>query len=237
MRSTKQLILNLFLLGIIIIFPQSVHSQDQIKSNIDKIRELKEKVASKVSELREKQKVYVQGEVKSIKEDTFILITPDGDKTIQSDKNTNYYWINSTGKKLTISFKNIEKGDFFSVYGENSVDENILASQAVGKTDTFTLEGTVSEKSTTGKKFTLILDQKNTSFPTVLTSSTILYSITKGSLKDAAFSDITNGSRVFVRGSYTDSQKNIIDPKRIILLSHGKENITPTPSLRPLPTK
>lgn len=201
------------------IFAYPVLAQTPI-DNLEKIRELKEKVASKVSELRQKKKQHISGEVKSAKDGIILLITPDGEKSVQVEKTTKYYWIKTNGEKLNLTFTNVEQGDAISIIGEGIDTDSITARTVIGKIKTFAISGNVSTWSKVNKQFTLKLE--NSEIKIMATAATVLLLGKDNKIVKGNLNDILDGAEVLVRGYNQDEINSSVTALRIIIISSQK---------------
>lgn len=191
-----------------------------------KIRELKDRVASKVSELRSKRISYYSGEVKKIDKNSFLLLTNEGEKNVTYQNSIKYLWVNNNGKVINLSINNLEVGDNISLRSESDDNGAIEATIIVGKYVTFNLTGTVSEI-TPDKKVIISLAAKDTTETTVtiLTNEkTKIEKIKDAKVIEGTFKDINKKDVVLIRGTYKDIQKKEISAMRILIKSPNKKS-------------
>lgn len=107
-------------------------SAAETNQNLEKVRQLKEKVAEKVAQLKGEELRVYQGEISDISEE---LITIIGKKSlqlrIQTNSQTKFTWLNTDGKKLNISFKDLTKGDFITAWGEANKETGLLTAKVI----------------------------------------------------------------------------------------------------------
>ncbi len=110
---------------------------------LEKIKILKEKVATKVNELRQSEKHAILGTVTDISDDTISIKSENGkDINIQTTEDTLYFSFDKSGKKSQSSVKKINKDTLISAFGfleESDMEgkiiyiENPLPIHIVGK--------------------------------------------------------------------------------------------------------
>lgn len=216
------------------ISPTASPSANPTVDEVSIIRELKEKVAQKVTELRKNKKIVYYGEIKEIKEESFVLITNNGEKTIDTLQKTNYYWINTQGKKLKLSFSNLEKGDFVVIDGETEEGDKITAKTIVGKAQLFILMGNINKVIRDGQSLTVSFKAKDVPMTIIVTDNTDILNLNDdNSLKKGNFKDLESEEKIIILGSYNDNTKEKIQAKKIIIYQRP----TLTPTLKSIPTK
>lgn len=193
-----------------------VFSQTGIEN--EKIKKLKEKVANKVAELRQSKTFVLSGKVKSKNAECFILISEDGDKKILISKDTKYYWINGTGKKLNINYSNLEAGDDFAVLAFGFPEDDLTAKIAIGKLNNFSITGKIKEEPASNK-ITINLSDKSASIPIAIQAATEIFSLNNdGETLRAKKSDLTIGTKALIRVYRNEEKDNEIIAKRILIL-------------------
>ena len=210
--------------------PVSTPSAGVQNEKLEKIRELKEKVARKVSQLRQEKKLVLMGEIKRLEDDGFVLMTNDGEKTVRTKKETKYYWINTNGKQLVITFDNFEKGDFVAVNGEKDVDDSILAKIVVGKLPSFFLTGVVTKVIQDGETLVVSFKEKGVSMSAVVSrNAKISLFDEKLNINLGRFTDIARGIKFMGYGSYKGDDKEKILVRYFLILSKPSNTSTISP--------
>lgn len=189
----------------------------QTRETFDKVKELKEKVASKVAELRQIKSFVLSGKVKSKEKESFILITEDGEKKISVDNDTKYFWINILGKKLNINYSNLEVNDDFAVLAFGDAENDLTASIAIGKLNNFAIMGKIVQEPV-DKKLKLILIDKNTELSIIIKTSTEISHLAKDGRKiKSKISDLTKKSPLLIRGNYDEDSSKEISAQRMLI--------------------
>jgi len=218
----KKILISIFVISLSVFASSNILAITPTPNNLEKINDLKERVASKVAELRATKITILSGGIKSRSEDSFVLITSSGEKTISVGQDTKYYWASSAGKILKIGFSNLEKGDNFTVKTEGE-DEGAIATILIGKDQTFTLIGTVTFIDNVNRNIKLSIKKNDKPLSIAVEKTTVISAISdKGTLDLGKFSDISENSSVFIRGRYTDNTRKEISAKRIIIIKSPK---------------
>lgn len=176
----KKIILFILVCSLILISAMPVKgvvdsSPSAAKNNqeLDKIRQLKEKVAEKVAKLKVGSEKIYQGKVMENNEGLITLIDENNNQLkIQTNSQTSFIWLNTDAKKLTISLKDIVKNDYVTAWGEVNQETNLLTARVIsGRLPLFFFTCLVSETNTItnvlscqnkvkAKTFDLTIDEK-----------------------------------------------------------------------------
>lgn len=202
----------------------------QTPDNENIINEIKEKVASKVAEIRQSKQFVISGKVKSKNNESFILISDDGDKKILTDKTAKYYWINTIGKKINITYSNLAVDDDFAVLTKGFTIDETTASMAIGKFNTFVFKGMVIQEPV-DKKITIRLEDKNTEIPIAIQTATNLSVLNKnGENATVKIADLKEETKLLIRGYYNTEKDNEIIATRVLIFEKSPlSKNTPTP--------
>lgn len=106
--------------------PTSAEIIDKLK----KIEILKEKIATKVAEIREKEKGAIGGTIKKVSTSTITIATAKGDQTISFLDDVTYYSLKEGTKKET-SAKMIKEQEFITVFGYYDQEKTTLAAKYI----------------------------------------------------------------------------------------------------------
>jgi hypothetical protein len=185
---------------------QSTKAEDQIK-------ELRERVATKVAELSKKMLKSWSGNFKSFTSGKISLTTKEGEKIIFVDDQTKIFRIGATGKK-TIETSNLVVGEDVVAIGSVNQDTGQMTAKVIiaksllvvinGKvTEVDKEEGTVKVQSLTRGLFVVDVEQS---------TKTLIWQKASG-LNAGGFSKININDRVQVVGMYPLKKKE--DEKRI----------------------
>ncbi len=112
-------------------------------------QELLDRVATQVAQLANQlQKVYV-GTITSVGTSSYIITTPDGDKTVGTNDVTTFYRIRS-GNTTSVTFDSLKSGDDISAMGNIDPQTNAMtAREIIAKIKRFNIVGKIATVSGT----------------------------------------------------------------------------------------
>lgn len=216
--------------------PAAEESTPTPKLDLEKIKELKDKVASKVSELRQKKKILLSGKIKTVKEDNITLTTDTGDKVVNFDKTTKYFWTKTSGTVMKINSGNLSEGDDFAVLAEGYDNEALSAIIMIGKINTFLIEGQIKSLNAVDKTFKIAIKDKETELLISVTEATDISILSSGNdFKTGKFGNLAKGGKVLIRGNYANSKNQDIQAKRILIFPQNEAQ-NQTNGISPAPT-
>lgn len=99
-------------------------------SSSSKIDDLKERLATKVAELRQVQKKAIVGNVKATSVSTITVETKTSDVKIELTDEIKVFQTIS-GKRTTLTTDNIEKGDYVVVFGDYDATLDLLQAKVI----------------------------------------------------------------------------------------------------------
>lgn len=108
----------------------STPSPTDLIDKLKKIEVLKEKIATKVAEMREEEKGALTGTVKDVSESKITLSTLAGDKTFSFSEDTTCYSLKEDTKKET-ALKEIEKENIITVFGYYDQEKTTLSAKYI----------------------------------------------------------------------------------------------------------
>ncbi len=201
-----------------------------------KIEDLKERIATKVAQLKTTQRRAIYGTVKTVSITSFTVETPTKDLKIElTDDITVIQYLK--GKRTTLSPSDISKGDTVVVFGQFDTTLDLLTARVVfiqGALPQHTA-GTVTNKD--DKEFTLSVTTPQGQVMTIdieKTTRITLWDREKKELVKSGFSAITTGSTIHVMGSPVPKVDNRISADRILnlgnLASPAGQAALPTPT-------
>lgn len=195
-----------------------------------KIDDLKERLATKVAELRQTQKKAIYGTVKAVSVSTFTVETDTRELKIErTDDITVFQMIK--GKRTKLTTEDIAKDDIVSVFGEYDTGLDLLRAkvvviQSISPERVF---GTVS--AIDRQEFTATIttaDGQEYVIDIEKTTSALMFDREKGLVK-GGFSKLETGRTVHVIGTAVAKQDNRISAVRLIDLGN-LTGATPTPT-------
>ncbi len=220
------------------------------------VKDLKERVATKAAELKEKMRRAWVGDIKLISGKTITLTVKNSDKTVVTDENTLFFRLGADARKK-ITLDDLDTGEKIVAFGQaNEETGQMTAKVIIAKVLPLNLNGKVIAVDTKTK--TLIVASKRGNFTIIIDTNTKILLWEKGQgLKTAELSQIKVGDRVHVNGlipaKAKESDKQIA-AKRILVLpgkalgiveekpatasptSSPKASPTTTPKISPTPT-
>lgn len=202
----------------------------------DKIEDLKERIATKVAQLRVQALKPLMGEIKSVGKDNFILKTAHDEKKVLLNDETKIFRINQ-GRKSPIQLTNLKTGELAAAIGSTDSQGEFVAKIILAKTQPLNINGTVEK--TDPANFTLSVRnaKKGLVYIVDIEGTTKIQSWVNGkSLEKAGFTKIKVGDRVHVNGTAVSDETNRISAIRVLVLPNTSvstsavENTTPSAS-------
>lgn len=185
-----------------------------------KIEDLKDRLATKVAELRQTSRKAIFGTVKSTSITSFVVETKTKDVKIElSDDLKVIQYLK--GKRTALTAEDIAKGDTVAVFGEYDTTLDLLKAAVVFIHGAIPerMSGTVTARD--DKAFTLTLStEQSQAFIIDIEKSTkiVLWDREKKELVKSGFSKIAEGSTIHVVGTPVPKQERRISATRILEL-------------------
>lgn len=213
-------------------------TEESMTDNLNKqINDLKDKIASRVAELRLVDKRGIIGIVTDVK-DTQIILKDPQEKTriVDIDEITKF---SSPSAKSTFGISDISKGSTISVIGlYNKQSRRILGRFISSTTMPVFISGTVTNVNQTD--FTVsVIDENSTTTIVDIEKITKTNSYTKeDEITKSGFSKLIPGDRVVITGYPQQNAKNRITGLRILQLPEAPRDpqVTGAPTRVPSPT-
>lgn len=208
-------------------------------TNQDKIDDLKERIATKVAQLRQTQKQALSGTVSDVSVSTISIETQTKEVKIElTDDIAVYQTIRTKRTKLTID--EVDKGDFVVVFGDFDSSLDILEAKLIyiQATPPERISGTVTEVDEAAFTFTVAAGG-NRSVVADFEKATILNVWANvGGVAKAGFSKIVVGDSIHVLGTAVPKKENRLSAIRILDLGNltGAPTQAPSPSPSPKPS-
>jgi len=206
-------------------------------SKSQQIEDLKDRLATKVAELRQSKRMAVYGTIKSVSISTFVVETKTKDLKIELTDDLKVFQM-LKGKRTELKTDNLEKGDIVTVFGEYDTTLELLQAKMVfiQAAQPVQIAGTVTATNKDDYTITIETADKKTytiDFETV--TKTTLWNGT--ALAKGGFSTFIAGDTIFVTGSAIPKKENRISAARITDLPSQVRgaaiSITPTKSASP----
>lgn len=223
----KKLIVLLFVL--VCIKPVSAATSTP-SSNLD---DLKERLATKVAELRTTEKRAMFGSVKSITLTTLVLETKTKDVKIElPDEVSVYQYLK--GKRTKLAIDDVTKGDIVTVYGDYDTTLDLLKGTYVliQKESLLRLSGIVGGIDRSDYSLTLKTDSGQSYTIDIETTTKITRWDKTNKFAKSGFSKMAIGETIHVVGSAVPKKENRVSAAKILNLGSpvGEPALTPTPT-------
>lgn len=200
-------------------------------SIVDKLRQikiLKEKIATKVAEIREKDKRAVLGIVKKIQSSDIIVTSGQTDRSISFSEDTLFFLLSKEGKSEA-SLKKIKEGDTISAYGYLSEDNKLLSAKYIYlQTPATHLTGKTADIDNKNYTITISTTQGNQIIDMETYTRTFIYTKDKVK-KPAGFSKLKLGDIVHLVGTLDAKEPGKIHATKILIIAPLAQT-TPTPT-------
>ncbi len=205
----------------------------------EQIKDLRERVATRVAELRAQNRRAWVGTIKSLSGNNLTLTTKQGDKIVLTNEDTSFFRFGA-GAKKTIKFSDLAVGQEAAAFGQ--VDSNngqMTAKVIIAKVLPLNINGKVTAVDVSGGTIT-VQTPKNGSFIVDIENFTKILAWEKGKgLQKSGLSKIKVNDRVHVNGTVPTKTggANRITANRILVLPGQATGITgsPKPSASPSP--
>ncbi|MBI4067307.1 hypothetical protein HY407_02895 [Candidatus Gottesmanbacteria bacterium] len=210
-------------------------TQSSLLDKLEKIKILKEKVASSVAEIRKSGKSALSGTITSIKDDQINLSHPQkGNTTITITEDTSFYGFDKNDDRIELTNSKIKTGDSISAFGYLLEDEKSLDGRIIYLNPLPPIYITGKIADIDRDNFTINL--KTTSLEDwIIDIETITrtqeYTRTT-KLQKGGFSKLQAGDLVHIYGTPNDKEKNRASALRILVINFlSKATLsTPTPT-------
>jgi len=220
MKNKFLKLISILILSLTITFPSSITAQEATNSasdqdTVDKIQELKEKVAEKVSQIKEKETKIFLGTILEKEGLQLTIAAQSGQELITLADDTDIYWINTTNNLLTIKQNDLVIDDYIIAIGTYSLSEKTLNSTIIyGRLKTFLYVGKVDTVDSTESLITL-KDQDENTIEITYDKNTEVFSKTSDKISESSISSIGLKNTLIVRGYEKD--KELITQRILIL--------------------
>lgn len=229
----------LLLIASALLLTTSVYAQTATSSS-EKLENLKDRLASAATQLRQSQKRAIFGTVKVTSVSTITVATKTSDMKIELMDTISVFQM-IKGKRTALTTDQISKGDDVVVFGDYDTNLDILKARVIFIQDTIyqRLSGTITE--TSKKDYTITLSTPEGQSYTVdfeTTTKNFSYTRDKG-IQKAGFSQLVVGDTVHVLETPESKIANRVSAIRILdigNLSGATPTATPTPTAKPTPT-
>lgn len=215
--------------------PVSPTSED--RDLIEKLKQIeifKEKIATKVAQVRNEDKGAIYGQIKSIENNNIVVSSLKNDRKINFSEDTLIFKPENNIKK-EVKSTDLKKDSFISAFGNYNDNREILLAKFIYIEEYLTrITGKITDVDKTN--FTLTVKANSTVYLIDIEkyTKTIIFEKGKGIVK-GGFSKFKVGDSVFTVVTPNTKEENRFFADRIILLPVLSSTLTPAPSLTPSP--
>lgn len=194
---------------------------------LEKIRQIKESVATKVAELREEERTpdLIIGQIEQLKEESFILTNSQGEVTINIGEDTEITLIEGKDRKR-ITISEVSSGQLAQVVGKRQ-EKQFLAAEVVLAPKRQILIGKISSIDRPNGQFLLATMAGAVTIDVERTTVTNTYDMESDKISRSGFSKLAVGVTVHIVSRAKDS--DLFEALRILVIPQFKEEI-PTPT-------
>lgn len=202
-------------------------SSSDIIDKLKKIELLKEKIATKVSELRNKERSVLSGSIKQINKNTITVATAKGDSEMTLLEDSVIYSA-TDGGKMEPSGRKLKTGDLITAFGYNNQSISAFEVKYVYIIRMIKRNvGKIMDIDKSNYTVTLKETQLNTLVDIETYTKIFIYTKGKGLLK-AGFSKLKVGDLAFATGIQNSKDENRISATRINVISFGNQESSPS---------
>ncbi len=183
------------------------------------IDDLKERLATKVAELKQSQRLAIYGTIKSVSVSTFTVETATKDLKIELTDDIKIFQ-KIKGIRTELKIENFEKGDIVTVFGEYDQTLELLKVKVVFIQSAYPTQvaGKITEVNKTD--YTITIDSADTKTYTIDFETITKTSVWNGKeLEKGGFSKLIVGDTIHVTGTAVAKQENRVSATRITNIS------------------
>lgn len=198
-----------------------------ISDKAKQIDDLKERLATKVAELKLSQRLAIYGTIKSVSVSTFTVETASKDLKIELTDDIKIFQ-KIKGVRTPLTSEDLAKGDIVAVFGEYDQTLELLKAKVVfiQATDPVRVAGTITQVNKT--EYTIIMTSADDKTYIIDFETTTKTSVWNGKeLEKGGFSKLLVGNSIHVTGTLVPKKENRVSAARITNLGGG---ISPTPT-------
>lgn len=222
--------------SVLAVSPKEATSPAKEKELKIKVQELKERVATRVAQMKLLGKRAIWGEIKSITGNTLVISTKRGERVVETNEETKFWQI-TRGKRAAIKFSDLAIGEKVHVLGLlNKETETLSAKIIIVRTHPINFQGKVKEVDVKGGTITVENLKQEKTWVVDVEATTKIFVWKKGEgLVKSGLSKIEIGDRVHVLATSTKEGESV-SALRILVLPGlatgitGEKPTEPTPS-------
>ncbi len=209
----------------------SATNSAQPTKKLDQMGDLKERLATKVAQLRQSQKKAMSGTVKAISVSTLTLETKTSDVKIElTDTIKVFQTIKDKRTELTI--EDIDKGDTVVIFGDYDTSLDLMKPKVIVIQNPIPtrIQGLITAIDTTEYTVSVETAQKQTYVIDIEKYTVVTSHSKEGGTVKSGFSKLTVGSSVFISGSANAKIDHRLSADRILDIGN-MSGATPTPAI------
>jgi len=196
------------------------------------LEDLKDRLATKVAELRQSQRLAIFGTIKSVSISTFIVETKTKDLKIEITDEIQIFQV-LKGVRTELNIDNVEKGDVVTVFGEYDTTLELLKASIVFIQGISPVQVSGAITNVNKDDYTITIESQDKKTYTIDFETTTKTSIWNGTAQEkGGFSKFAVGDIIHITGSSVPKKENRISASRILTVIKSS---TATPS-SPTPT-
>lgn len=233
------LIIALFLLVAVFALPAKAQTptgepDELTQTQKQKIEDLKERVATKVAQMRTPVYKVILGEIKSVDKDSLVSKTRQGEKKILLTEETKIFVI-TRGKKTPIPVSNLKVDDRIATIGSTDPQGAFVAKWVLAKPLPRNIHGVI-EKIDRSNATISVKTGQGTTYVVDIETTTKIQSWKGGNFEKLGLSKLNIGDRLHVHGLKVEDEENRISAVRILVLPGATPSISPEVSPTKTPT-
>lgn len=207
----------------------------------DKSKELLERLATRVAELRQMSHKAYSGNLKSINAKTIILTAIQGEKTVITDENTVFFRIDANGKR-EINLSSLKMDDYIAAFGQVELEKSEMKGKIIiAKEPSLAINGRAIDVDTENGTITLQTGKRGSFIVDIEVFTKILAWDKTEIFKKYGFSKIKVGDRIHLNGfmpaAVKDGASRLTANRVLVLPAAALGIINPaTPSATPSAT-
>jgi len=197
------------------------------------IDDLKERLATKVAELKQSQRQAIYGTIKSVSVSTFTVETATKDLKIELTDDIKIFQ-KIKGVRTALTINDLAKGDIVTVFGEYDATLELLKAKVVfiQSTDPVRIFGTITDVNKTDYTITITsIDSKTYTIDFETVTKTLQWN--GKTLEKGGFSKLIVGDTIHITGTAVAKKENRVSAMRITNIGSTSaiSAIIPTPTI------
>ena len=193
-------------------------------TTIIEVDKLKEKIASKVAEIKPDKKIIIKGKVTKIdaKNKAFTFSSKDKTYEISFPLKTQFFWIKADNEKLSLNFNNIEIDDELVIMGDEVAGDNqVIAKLLFGKSFLKNIVGKVVAINLKAHLVTVkTLASETTYTIDIAGMENKMLMIKNHKEQNVPIDQLSNNSIILSKGIMKDMKKNLLTAKSFYLIQN-----------------